>query len=119
MSEAASHENVEMASLVNGVASVVLGVYLAFVVYRGNVTQLGKALYQDGTGWLEFLIALYLLSVLYNNPRTREITGGLVGLAIVALLFRLITNTDTSAFSQFQSGQLSLFQFVGRLAGLQ
>lgn len=108
----------ELASALNGVAAIVAGVYLAFVVYRGNVKPLGSALYQDGIGWLEFLIAVYALAFLYNTKRYGEVVGGFIGLAAVALLFRLITSTDTSAFSDFANGRLGLFAFIGKLAGV-
>ena len=70
--------------LMSGALAVGIGVYLAAVVINGNIGDLGTALKTE-TGYLEFLIALFVLSLLASFGPTSEITQALIVVALIVI----------------------------------
>lgn len=106
-----------LAAALDGISAIAVAAYLAAAIYRGNGKALGDALIADVPGFLEFLIALYLLSAIVNMPGPiGDISTGLVTLAIIVVIIRLMSGRGVSAFSAFGAGQITLFQLVQRLA---
>lgn len=106
--------------LMSGALAVGIGVYLAAVLINGNLTDLGSSLSHE-SGYLEFLIALFVLSLLASFGPTSEITQALIVVALIGLAFRLATNTPKVliALQNFGSGQTDLFRTFAAIVGGQ
>ncbi len=106
-----------MASSLDAVAFVALGAYIGLVLYNGNIKSLGSAVIKDGPGFVEFLIALYIVIWLANLPGSAgKIFSGLFALAILGVVFRIMQGPGVDAFNQFGSGQIGIFGLISRLA---
>ena len=97
----------------DGLAAVALASYLAAVVLKGNTNGFLKLALQE-TGFLEFLIAIFLLYQLGQVQALKPFTGPLITAAGVILIFRLISGADMSAFNDFSAGKIGLFELVSR-----
>ena len=110
--------SLDTSDLMSGAIAVGIGVYIAAVVINGNIVDLGGALASE-SGYLEFLIALFVLSLLASFGPTSEITQALIVLALIGLAFRLATNTPKvlTALQNFGSGQTDLFGTFTAIVG--
>jgi hypothetical protein len=104
--------------LMSGALAVGVGVYLAAVLINGNLSDLGSSLMHE-SGYLEFLIALFVLSLLASFGPTSEITQVLIVIALIGLAFRLATNTPKvlTALQNFGAGQTDLFGTFSAIVG--
>jgi hypothetical protein len=64
----------------NGLTAVVVGAYLIAVAYNGNGMSLLAALKQDKR-FLQWLIAVAILYLLWRNPRTKSFVGPFIIMA--------------------------------------
>jgi hypothetical protein len=100
----------------DGLSAVVIAAYLFAVVYRGNLKPLGAAVLQDGPGFLEALVAMYIVVLLMNvGGWTGKIMTGLVMLAIVGIAVKVATG-NASALQSYASGNVGLFGLIQKLA---
>jgi hypothetical protein len=112
-----SVQNSTLAAALDGVSGIALGAYLLTVVYRGNVPALGNQILADGPGFLEFLVSLYLLTVIVNvKGPVGKIATGVVTLAIIGLTIKTVTRTGAQPFIDFRDGKLGLFGLVTKIA---
>ena len=104
--------------LASGAIAVGIGVYLAAVVINGNFVDLGGALATE-SGYLEFLIALFVLSLLASFGPTAKFTQALIVIALLGLAFRVATNTPKvlTALQNFGSGQTDMFGTFAAIIG--
>jgi hypothetical protein len=96
------------------------GVYLAAVMYQGNLKQLGAAISKDGVPFAESAVALYLVIALTQaGGALGKVSQGLVGIAVIVLVIRLVNGTGQEPLKQFAGGQIGLFTLLMRMAGGQ
>ncbi len=100
----------------DGFASIALAVYLVIVFYRGNIFPMLNELKKE-TGYLEFLIAIYLVYLLLKIQATRPIVALLVTGAVMVMLIKMSQNFSASKFSDFQAGRINLFQLATSVLG--
>lgn len=100
--------------IMDGAASIALAVYLVMVVYRGNLFPFLNELKKE-VGFLEFVVAIYLIYKLMQIPSIAPIVGMFVTGAILAALIRASQNFNADLFNQFANGQINLFQLAIQL----
>lgn len=107
-----------ISSLVNGASALVIGGYLAAVVYQGNTSKIITEVVKD-YGYLEFLIALIVLKVIVDNPGTHDIATLLIVSAIIAAFIKFVENSglSTDALKEFGAGRAGLFETIGKVFG--
>lgn len=105
-------------SAMDGLAAVALAVYLVTVMARGNgkafIAQISKE-----TGFVEFIVALWILSLILQIPEVKPMAGPLATMAVIILAMKIMQGADVSAFSDFAAGRAGLFQTVSRVFGNQ
>jgi hypothetical protein len=86
---------------VNGAVLIMLAIYLAAVVYQGNVGDFAKALWADFSGqqpgggktqrpaFWQWALAVLVLYALAQYPETEHLFGPLLGIVIVAMMIQL------------------------------
>jgi Na+-transporting NADH:ubiquinone oxidoreductase subunit NqrB len=105
-------------SAMDGLAAIALAVYLAMVLARGNLKPFLAQVTKE-TGFVEFLVALWILSLILKIPEVRPMAAPLVTMAAIILAMRIVAGADISAFNDFASGRAGLFQTIGRVFGNQ
>lgn len=103
-------------AIADGSVAIGLGVYLAVVFYQGNLTPLLQQL-KGEVGYLEFLVAAFVIYKLLEIKMTQPIIGLFIVGAVLVAVMNVARNSDTSAIAQFGAGQIGLFQLIGKLAG--
>lgn len=98
----------------DGLAAIALGVYLAAVLLNGNLGAFLNEIKKE-TGFLEFLVALFIVYELTKVPALKPFSVPIVGAAAIILAMRVVRGTDGQAFSQFAQGRIGLFDLFGRL----
>lgn len=95
----------------DGLSAIVVAVYLFFVFSNGNIDALVSALFSSQSlGYLEFVIALFLLWQLLKIQALQPASGMLVGGAILAVFIKAAASAGTSeAWGRFGNGQIGLF----------
>lgn len=99
---------------IDGLAVVGLGVYLAMVVIRGNA----KAFLTQASGeigFLEFIVAIYLLSLILGIPQLQPFRGPIVFAVVFIIAAKIVSQTNSSNVQAFANGNISLFQFAQSL----
>ncbi len=100
--------------VMDGAASIALAVYLVAVVYRGNLFPFLNELKKE-MGFVEFVVAIYIIYRLMQIPSISPIVGMFVVGAILAALLRASQNFDANLFSQYAAGNISLFDLALKL----
>lgn len=100
----------------DGFAAVALSVYLIIVFYRGNLFPLLNELKKE-TGYLEFVVAIYIIYLLLKIEATRPIVYLFVVGAVTVMLLKMSRNFDLNAFRDFQAGKINLFQLLSGALG--
>lgn len=105
-----------MEQLANAALGIGAGVYLGAVVWNGNLGQFGSAIAGE-SGYLEFMAALFVISLLASWGPTSTFTDAAIVIALAGLALRVATNTPqfVSAAQDFGNGNISLFGFVAEL----
>lgn len=98
----------------DGAASIALAVYLVMVVYRGNLFPFLTELKKE-VGFIEFVVAIYIIYRLMQIPSIAPIVGMFVTGAIFAALIRASQNFNPALFEQYGAGKISLFELIHRL----
>lgn len=105
----------------DGFAALIVGAYLAAVVYHGNTDKLLQTV-KDEKNFIPFAISAFVLWFLVRDKPTRSIGVLLVMSALMALGIKIIgdgSNTDTmAAFKQFGSGKIGMFELIKQLSGV-
>jgi hypothetical protein len=105
--------------VLGAVTGVGVGLYIIQVVAKGNTKNLYE-LVKDETGYLEFLIALYVLYLLHKFGPTSKITDALIVMAVIAVLIKAATHSNlSSALSDFAAGRKSMFQTLSEILGIE
>ncbi len=105
-------------SAMDGLAAIALAVYLAMVLARGNLKPFLAQVVKE-TGFVEFIVALWVLSLILKVPEVRPLAVPLATMAAIILAMRITAGADIGAFKAFASGQAGLFETVGRVFGNQ
>lgn len=103
---------------IDGLATVALALYLAVVVIRGNLKPFLAEVVKDA-GFLEWLVALFILYEVTRIPTLKPYTAPLFGMAGLILAMRLASGSNQAAFSRFASGQIGLYEFASTVFGTQ
>lgn len=105
-----------MLPVLNSVSGAFVGVYLAGTVFNGKLNELIKLLMQE-IGYLEFLVALFVLYNLTINKWTSGPTWVFVALGVLSMLLYVTANYDfKSAFADFANGKTGLFDTLLAIA---
>lgn len=102
----------------NAAIALVLGAYLAIVLYQGNLGALATAAKQDFLGggneqpFWRWAVAVLILVAVADNPTTKPYFGPLLGFALVAMLINIAT-TQPTLLNNLNSGVKALFGRTG------
>lgn len=100
---------------VDGLSMIVVAAYVAAVLVQGNfmnfLTQLTTEI-----GFLEWLVAIFILYWLYTTPQTSWLAAPLIGVAVLAVLLRFSPRLN-DALASFATGNADLFGTLGQIFG--
>lgn len=107
-----------MDKVAGGVIGVAVGIYLVRVGLAGNTKKLLQMLAKEGY-YLEVLIALYALWILWKYGPAQTFTHQLMMAASIGVVLKTIGEGDkvSSVLTQFGNGQLTLFGAAKALFG--
>ncbi len=103
---------------IDGLATIALAVYLAVVIIRGNFKPLLDQVTKE-TGFVEFVIALFILSQLAKIPEVKPLVVPLTTGAILILGIKIASGANMSVFSDFAAGRVGLFGLLSGIFGSQ
>lgn len=109
-------KDAEFDGVIDGVAAIAVGVYLVVVFYNGNIKQLGSELKKE-SGFLEFLVAAFIVYKLLQIQMTRPIIGLFVIGAFIIAAQNIVRGMDVSAFQKYSRGGITLFQLATAIFG--
>ena len=75
--------------MLDGLSMLIIGGYLAAVIYRGNLPQLLHLLGGE-IAFAEWAVAVAALTVVYRNPSTHAVGRGLILLALALVALYLV-----------------------------
>lgn len=105
--------------LLNGVFTIGTGAYLVGVAYNGNLSKLIDTLKEE-EGYLDFVVALFLLGAIQNYEPTNKLSNILLFMAGFGLFIRLNNNFSLSgALKDFANGRASLIDTVKKIGGVE
>lgn len=117
-------------SAFDGMAGIVVAVYILAVLYQGNLATIGannsiapgpllSQLTQE-SGFLEFLIAVFILKWLASRAATSSITYGFIALAVLGALLKAANNMQgNTAVSDFLSGKAGILDTLKNFTGVK
>jgi hypothetical protein len=102
--------------MLDGISGVFLAVYVAGTVYNKKLNELIKLLLGE-VGYLEFLVALFVLYQLTINKWTSGPTWVFVALGIMSIVLFAASKLDLgSIMADFATGKVGLFDTLLALA---
>lgn len=91
--------------MLDGVSFLVVGGYVAVVLWKGNIAQLVNLLGGE-LGFVEWAIAIAAIGAVYNSKALGPVGRGLVALSVVGLGYKVVANPNVqSVISNMKSGQ--------------
>ena len=94
-------------NLLGTVSGLAIASYVFAVVWQGNTKELGALLYTE-EGYIEFIVALFVIGLLMKYGPTSPITDILVVGAVIGVLLRISSKVDLPSILQdFASGKVS------------
>lgn len=93
----------------NGLIFGLYGIYAIMVAVDGNAEKLQKAIQADSGGFLPWAISIGVLSVLYDNEKTRPIAQPFIYLAILTFVLK--------NFAQLETQFKELYRMAGQSKG--
>lgn len=105
-------------SAMDGLAAVALAVYLAMVLVRGNLKPFLTQI-QKERGFVEFIVALWVLSLILQIPEVRPLAAPLATMTVIILAMRIVAGSNISVFNDYAAGRIGLFEMVSNLFGTQ
>jgi hypothetical protein len=100
--------------MLDGLSMLIIGGYLAAVIYRGNLPQLLHLLGGE-IAFAEWAVAVAALTVVYRNPSTHAVGRGLILLALAGLALRVVGNPNFQSFlSTVKQGGDPFAAFTGK-----
>lgn len=104
--------------MLDGIAFLIVGGYLAGVMYFDNVDKLMTLLAGD-INFVEFAIALAALGALYKMPTLHPVGRGLILAAFILIAFRIVSSNQglVAAISSVAKGQTDPLAAFKKLAG--
>lgn len=100
-----------MTNVLDGVSALVLAAYLGGVIYNTNLTPLLNDLMTE-YGYLELLVAFFIVREVYSFAPTSDLVKGLVILGVLASAIHVATVIDNTPFKDFAQGKIGLFALV-------
>lgn len=102
--------------MLDGISFLIVGGYLAVVLYQGNAKPLYVLLKGD-VQFIEFALALALLGVVYKSPSLHPIGKSLIFAAFVALGFRVLKSQTglVAAISDVSTGKTDAISALKKL----
>lgn len=105
----------DIANDLDALSGILIAVYLGTVVYRGNVSKLYSLLTGE-MGYLDFVLAIAILYLIYNNPHTSFLAPFIL-LGIAAIIISRSSNSNLASItSKFSSGQAGLLDTINETA---
>lgn len=102
---------------INPIAGLLVVAYVGVVFWRGNVENLANSLLKE-SGYIEFLAAAYILSLLVKSKQVGAVVTPIVLVAVVAVLLRVSTSPVVeSAIADFGAGKIGMFDALVRIFG--
>lgn len=99
---------------IDGLAAVALGVFLAAIIIHGNLKPFLAEVTKE-TGFIEFIVAIFIIYEISKVEALEPVSTPLIAAAIIILVLRIISGTDSNAFNDFSSGKINLFGLAARL----
>lgn len=103
-----------MDSMLDGVSALVLAAYLGGVLFNGNITPMINDLMKE-YGYLELLVAFYIVKEAMNFGPTSEVVKLLVIVGVGASIIKLAGIIDQTKFSDFYNGKIGLFELINSI----
>lgn len=96
--------------LLGGVSAVAIGAYLVAVVIQGNAQELLNLL-KNETGYVDFVIALFVLGVISHYGPASKISGVLIAATLIGLVIRVGGHVNfLPAITRFANGQAGILE---------
>ena len=109
--------NYSLEGSLDGASAIAVAVYLGAVIYQGNTIAFGKQALNDAPGFLEFVVAVYLITVLVNFPGPIGVYAtAFVALALLGLFLQMARKDNFQPLIDFGSGKSGLFETVAKIA---
>ena len=104
--------------LLNGGAAIGAGAYVVTVVYKGNTHEFFTLLKSE-KGYIDFVIALFILGAIQKYGSAGKISGTLTAITLIALAVKTIGNTGvSSAVTKFGRGEAGILETVKSIFGV-
>lgn len=101
-----------MEQLAGSLSGAAIGAYLFAVVWNGNIDVLGEYL-KDEEGYVEFIVALFVLGLVNKYAPTSKITKAITAFAMIAVIIRLSEKAGlNSKLADFATGKVSGFETI-------
>lgn len=98
-------------------AALVVG-YVGTVLAQGNPDKLAAELAKE-QGFVEFLIAIYVLWALVQSKAVGKVAAPIVTVALLAAFMSFLARAGVmDAFRAWQSGSISMFEALNRMFGV-
>ena len=109
-----------MDNVATGITGIIGGVYLIRVAAAGNAKELLKLL-KDETGFIQVIIALYLIWLLHKNRSTSEFTDQLVMAAAIAALLQAASSKGNllEELVKFGKGDQNMLEAAQHIFGFE
>lgn len=105
-------------NLPSGVSAIVIAGYIGAVIYQGNLKALELELLKE-RGYLEFVIALFIVHSLMNYAPTGDITNLLLWGSLIALALKTVTAINQGALGDFVTGKIGMFDLLKSISAQQ
>lgn len=104
-------------NILNGAVTIGLGAYIIDVAYNGNTKNLGELLKEE-TGYIDFIVALFILGAIQNYGPANKINSLLITITVIGLFLKVGGQSNImSAISDFSSGNASIVDTIKKLGG--
>lgn len=103
--------------MLDGVSFLVVGGYVAVVLWKGNIGQLVTLLGGE-LGFVEWAIAIAAIAAVYRSQSLGPVGRGLVALSVVGLGYKVVANPNVQAvIANMKGGQDFLTAIKNGAAG--
>lgn len=96
--------------LLGGVSAIAIGAYLIAVVFKGNTQEL-LALIKGETGYIDFVVALFILGAISHYGPTSKISSILIAATLIGLVIRVGGHMNfLPAITKFANGEAGILE---------
>lgn len=86
----------------NNILVGLYALYFFFTAYKGNSAKAMADIQRDAPGFMPWMLSIIVLSLLYNNEKTRKITEPFIFLIVVSFVLKNFTQIKTEVQTIYQ-----------------